>query len=327
MLKTPYFINIIFLSIASVIVSSCSSSGPPVQGVCKSCKPYYVRDSWHYPQKHYGYDEVGLASWYGPGFHGKPKPHGEIYNQFEMTAAHKTLPIPTIALVENLQTGAKTKVLIDDRGPFVYEGRIIDLSVAAAKEIGTYKKGTGKVRVTALHKESDRFARHLAQYRRAKCPNGRRWVKIFQDDIAGHHADLKSSVYRTEQHTPLREPRKKIYHQAVYKKPVQPYLNEPSLEDTLNEAQLIPTRTPNLKKKMKKIQEPQIVTVNQIEEDPLDYIDSDYKIKAVSEPIFNKNDTKKIAARKIVKKVVLKKKSSVKRPSRAIVKKISHKKR
>ena len=172
MFKTPYFINIILIGIASIIVSACSSSGPPVQGVCKSCKPYYVRDSWHYPQKHYGYDEVGLASWYGPGFHGKPKPHGEIYNQFEMTAAHKTLPIPTIALVENLQTGAKTKVLIDDRGPFVYEGRIIDLSIAAAKEIGTYKKGTGKVRVTALHEESDRFARHLAQYKRAKCPNG-----------------------------------------------------------------------------------------------------------------------------------------------------------
>jgi len=286
-----------------------------------------VRDSWHYPQKHYGYDEVGLASWYGPGFHGKPKPHGEIYNQFEMTAAHKTLPIPTIALVENLQTGAKTKVLIDDRGPFVYEGRIIDLSVAAAKEIGTYKKGTGKVRVTALHKESDRFARHLAQYKRAKCPNGRRWVKIFQDDIAGHHSDLKSSIYHTEMHTPLREPRKKIYHQTVYKKSVQSYLKEPSLEETLDEVQLIPTHAPRAQKKVQKAKEFQVVTVNQIEEDPLDYVDTDYKIKTVSESIFHKKDVQKPSALKSVKKLILKKKSSVKRSSRAIVKKISHQKR
>lgn len=311
MFKTPYFINIILIGIASIIVSACSSSGPPVQGVCKSCKPYYVRDSWHYPQKHYGYDEVGLASWYGPGFHGKPKPHGEIYNQFEMTAAHKTLPIPTIALVENLQTGAKTKVLIDDRGPFVYEGRIIDLSIAAAKEIGTYKKGTGKVRVTALHEESDRFARHLAQYKRAKCPNGRRWVKIFQDDISGHHTDLRSSVYRTEIDSPLREPRKKIYHQTVYKKQVPSYLQNPSLEDTLDDVQLIPAHAP---KPQKKIQQHQIVRVNQITEDPLDYIDPDYKIKAVSEPIFHNKNVKKITARKTVKKVTVKKKEFFKRP-------------
>jgi len=286
-----------------------------------------VRDEWHYPQKHYGYDEVGLASWYGPGFHGKPKPHGEIYNQFEMTAAHKTLPIPTIALVENLQTGAKTKVLIDDRGPFVYEGRIIDLSVAAAKEIGVYKKGTAKVRVTALAAESDRFARHLAQYKRAKCPNGRRWVKIFQDDIAGHHNDLRSSVYHTENHTPLREPQKKIYQHTVYKQPSQPYLKQPSLEDTLNDVQLIPTHTQKQQRKTPQLKKLEVVTVNKINEDPLDYIDHNDKIKTVSKPIFNQNDMKKITVHEPIKKVLSQKKSSIKKQSRAIVKKINCKKR
>lgn len=326
MLKKHHFINILLAGIASIIISSCSSSsGPEVQGVCKSCNPYYVRDEWHYPQKHYGYDEVGLASWYGPRFHGKPKPHGELYNQFEMTAAHKTLPIPTIALVENLQTGAKTKVLIDDRGPFVYDGRIIDLSVAAAKEIGTYQKGIGKVRVTALAAESDRFARHLAQYKRAKCPNGRRWVKIFQDDIAGNHNDLRSSVYHTESHTPLRTPQKKIYHQTVYKQPAQPYLKQPSLEDTLNDVQLIPTHIQK-KTKKPKLEKLQVVTVNKITKDPLDFIDND-KIKDVSDPFFHKKDTKKAIAASPIKKVILQKKSSIKKPSRAIVKKINCKKR
>jgi rare lipoprotein A (peptidoglycan hydrolase) len=315
-----YYFNILLACITSIILSSCSSShGPSVQGVCKSCKPYYVRDEWHYPQKHYGYDEVGLASWYGPGFHGKPKPHGELYNQFEMTAAHKTLPIPTIVLVENLQTGAKTKVLIDDRGPFVYEGRIIDLSVAAAKEIGVYKKGTAKVRVTALAAESDRFARHLAQYKRAKCPKGRRWVKIFQDDIAGHHSDLRSSVYHTESHTPLREPQKKIFQSTVYK--------QPSLEGALNDAHSIPIRVQKPQGKIPQAQKVQVVTVHKIHEDPLDYVDPDNTIKTVSKPVFHEKGIKKIAGHKPVKKDVVKKKSSVKKQSRAIVKKIHCKKR
>ncbi|CAO5679778.1 MAG: Endolytic peptidoglycan transglycosylase RlpA [Holosporales bacterium] len=174
-----------------LFLGGCSDK-TEVTGVCKSCKPYYVRGEWHYPQKHYDYDEIGLASWYGPGFHGKPKPHGELYNQFEMTAAHKTLPIPTICRVTNIETGQSTKVLVDDRGPFVYEGRIIDLSIAAAKAVGVYKKGTAHVRVTALQEESNRFAKHLAQYKRAKCPKGRRWVKIFQEDLANSPEDLKS---------------------------------------------------------------------------------------------------------------------------------------
>lgn len=173
------------------ILGGCSDK-TEVTGVCKSCKPYYVRGEWHYPQTHYDYDEIGIASWYGPGFHGKPKPHGEPYDQFEMTAAHKTLPIPTICRVTNIETGQSTKVLVDDRGPFVYDGRIIDLSIAAAKAIGVYKKGTANVRVTALTEESDRFSKHLAQYRRAKCPKGRRWVKIFQEDLTNDSSDLKS---------------------------------------------------------------------------------------------------------------------------------------
>ena len=183
------------LCILAVLLSGCSSP-QKVSGVCKSCKPYYVRDEWHYPQEHYDYDEIGLASWYGPKFHGKPKAHGEIYNQFEMTAAHKTLPIPTIAKVTNLDTGKNIEVLIDDRGPYVYKGRIIDLSFAAAKELGVYKKGTAKVRVTALEEKSRRFSDHLTAYKKAKCPKGRRWINVYHDEITQGKMELAPTIYK-----------------------------------------------------------------------------------------------------------------------------------
>ncbi|CAO5680146.1 MAG: Endolytic peptidoglycan transglycosylase RlpA [Holosporales bacterium] len=237
--NTSFFLTVSSFCVA-LILSSCSSdSSSSVTGVCKSCKPYFVRGEWHTPQKHYDYDEVGLASWYGPGFHGKPKPHGEPFDQFEMTAAHKTLPIPTIVKVTNLENGKSTKVLIDDRGPFVYEGRIIDLSIAAAKEIGVYKKGTAQVRVTALAKESDQFANHLKQYRNARCPNGRRWVKIFQQDLANDDLDLKPTVHTggdcgfANHHTA----QKLVYQQPQPPKPVQTFT--PQARRTDNQANIV----------------------------------------------------------------------------------------
>lgn len=91
--------------------------------------------------------EVGTASWYGPGFQGKKTASGERFNQNELTAAHPTLPIGSKAEVKNLETGKAVEVEINDRGPFV-KGRDIDLSRAAAKEVGlTKKKGTAKVAI------------------------------------------------------------------------------------------------------------------------------------------------------------------------------------
>jgi len=90
------------------------------------------------------YYEVGIASWYGPGFHGKRTANGEIYDMFAMTAAHKTLPFGTIVKVVDLDTGRSVIVRINDRGPFI-KGRIIDLSYAAALKLGMVKKGLAKV--------------------------------------------------------------------------------------------------------------------------------------------------------------------------------------
>jgi rare lipoprotein A len=147
-----------------------------------------VRGSWHYPQTYYEYDEEGLASWYGPGFHGKPKPYGEPFDQHALTAAHKTLPLPSIVKVTNLENGRSAIILIDDRGPFVYDGRIIDLSIASAKAVGSYTKGIARVHVQTLVSESKALAKHLARYGPSgRDPSGRTWRQVYDQDIAGKY--------------------------------------------------------------------------------------------------------------------------------------------
>lgn len=93
--------------------------------------------------------QTGVASWYGPGFHGKRTSNGEIYNQYELTAAHPTLPLGTRVMVTNMSTRQSVEVRVNDRGPFV-GGRVIDLSYAAARTIGVYEPGTAQVRVEVL---------------------------------------------------------------------------------------------------------------------------------------------------------------------------------
>lgn len=104
---------------------------------------YYVLKSYHY------YDEVGIASWYGTKFHARRTSSGEPYNMLSMTAAHKTLPLPTYVQVTNLKNHRKVIVKVNDRGPFA-EGRIIDLSYVAAKKLGITGHGTALVRVHAI---------------------------------------------------------------------------------------------------------------------------------------------------------------------------------
>ena len=93
--------------------------------------------------------EVGMASWYGPPYHNRKAADGSIYDQNAMTAAHRTLPMGTVVRVTNLSNGQSVMVRITDRGPFI-DGRIIDLSLAAAKLLDVYRPGTAKVRVEAF---------------------------------------------------------------------------------------------------------------------------------------------------------------------------------
>jgi rare lipoprotein A len=93
--------------------------------------------------------QSGIASWYGPGFHGRPTASGDIYNQYDLTAAHQTLPLGTKVMVTNLDNGSSAEVVINDRGPFA-KGRIIDLSYAAARMLGMIGPGTIPVRIEVI---------------------------------------------------------------------------------------------------------------------------------------------------------------------------------
>lgn len=113
-------------------------------------RPYQIDGKTYYPlPSAEGYTETGIASWYGNPFHGHKTSNGEVYNMYDWTAAHKTLPMNTRLLVENLDNGRSTTVRINDRGPFVGD-RIIDLSYNVARDLGVMKKGTAHVRITAL---------------------------------------------------------------------------------------------------------------------------------------------------------------------------------
>lgn len=123
---------------------------------------YRVRGETYVPRYQPDYDEEGMASWYGPGFHGKKTANGEIYNQHDMTAAHTTLPLPSIVKVTYLKTGKSTYARVNDRGPFAHS-RIIDLSQAVAEEIGLRRDGIGKVRVQYMPEESFKFVEMITR--------------------------------------------------------------------------------------------------------------------------------------------------------------------
>lgn len=135
--------------------SICKAKVAP--GPKKVGKPYVVGGVKYYPiSSADGFSETGIASWYGPGFHGKLTANGEKYNQKAMTAAHKTLPLPTYVRVENLENGKEIIVRVNDRGPFS-KGRIIDLTEEGARRIDMLKKGTAKVRISVLSEDENCF--------------------------------------------------------------------------------------------------------------------------------------------------------------------------
>ena len=126
--------------------------------------PYEVRGIWYYPERNLSYDETGIASWYGKEFAGKPTANGEIFDPAVVSAAHKTLPMPSAVRVTNLENGRAMVIRVNDRGPFV-AGRIIDLSREAARLLGFQKNGVARVRVQILAEESLRLEREAKQGR------------------------------------------------------------------------------------------------------------------------------------------------------------------
>lgn len=126
-------------------------------GVYKIGQPYQIDGTWYYPAEQWDYDETGIASWYGEAFHGKYTANNEVFDLNGLTAAHRTLPMPSVVEVTNLENGRTLNVRVNDRGPFA-RGRIIDLSRRAAQLLGFEGSGTAKVRVRILVPESIQVA-------------------------------------------------------------------------------------------------------------------------------------------------------------------------
>jgi rare lipoprotein A len=119
---------------------------PPAQSEYKVGKPYQVGGVWYVPREQPNYDQTGVASWYGEQFHMKATANGETFDMATVSAAHTTLPLPSMVEVTNLDNGRKLVVRVNDRGPFVGD-RIIDLSREAARQLGYERQGLARVRV------------------------------------------------------------------------------------------------------------------------------------------------------------------------------------
>lgn len=123
--------------------STIGRDGKPLRG---TEKPYQIRGVWYYPHEDKDYNVVGVGSWYGEQFHNRRTANGEIFDMDIPSAAHKTLPLPSLVEVTNLDNGRKMIVRVNDRGPFI-DDRVIDLSKAAADQLGYRKNGLARVRV------------------------------------------------------------------------------------------------------------------------------------------------------------------------------------
>lgn len=140
-------------------LSACGSSpggkatATAQRGTYKVGNPYKIDGVLYTPKEEFTHVETGVASWYGPGFHGKSTANGERYDQADRTAAHRTLQMPSIVRVTNLSNGLSTVVRINDRGPYA-SNRVIDLSRTAAQELDVVRNGTARVRIEQLQAES-----------------------------------------------------------------------------------------------------------------------------------------------------------------------------
>jgi rare lipoprotein A (peptidoglycan hydrolase) len=129
---------------------------PKYDGIFKIGKPYTAFDITYTPQNYETFEEIGIASWYGKDFHGKKTANGETYNLGDLTAAHPTLPLPSMIKITNLDNNKSQVVRVNDRGPFA-KNRIIDVSEKTAEILDFKNKGTTQVKVELLREETDRM--------------------------------------------------------------------------------------------------------------------------------------------------------------------------
>jgi rare lipoprotein A len=201
---------------------------PPQSGLYKVGKPYQVGGIWYMPQEDFGYVETGVASWYGPNFHGEYTANGETYDMHGLTAAHRTLQMPSVVRVTNLENGRWVIVRINDRGPFARE-RIIDLSRAAAEAIDMTGRGTAQVRVEILPEES----RQVAEMARA----GVDVAKL--DEFVATRAQLQPGETQLASRTAARP----VTPPLIYEMPPREPTTDVAMRQVAAVAQDMPART------------------------------------------------------------------------------------
>lgn len=142
-------LSITALSMLLLTLAACSSTPPEPSGTYKLGDPYQIGGRWYYPSFDPAYDRVGIASWYGDEFHGRATANGEVFDKNQLTAAHPTMPLPSIVQVTNLANDQTAYLRVNDRGPFIGD-RLIDVSQAGARALGFEHQGTASVRVRFL---------------------------------------------------------------------------------------------------------------------------------------------------------------------------------
>lgn len=177
-IQNKFAVSLIISLISCLMISGCKSRKSIMQfhkelskedpshiqyrGTYKVGKEYTIKNVKYTPKVNRYYDEVGIACWYGSkdNFHGKRTANGDIFEKNVLSAAHRTLPLPSLVKVTNLSNRKSLIVRVNDRGPYV-KGRIIDISEQAAKILGFKNQGLAKVRIQYLHKETQEFLKNI----------------------------------------------------------------------------------------------------------------------------------------------------------------------
>ena len=183
------FIAILFLlfCLSACKSTKCANSyDQNYKGSVKVGDPYSVKDVTYIPKLDIHYNQVGLASWYGHKFHCLKTANGEFFNKHQLSAAHKTLPMPSVARVTNLANNRSVEVIINDRGPFI-KGRIIDVSENAAVALGMKHHGVATVRVEFLPEETNQLMAKIAANK-----------KIYYDKKPKHKYEIMVEQYSFE---------------------------------------------------------------------------------------------------------------------------------
>lgn len=176
-------IQTLILSSCKLMPRSCKNTyDESYNGSVKVGNPYSVKNKTYKPQVDYHYDEIGTASWYGDDFHCKKTANGEYFNKHQLSAAHKSLPLPSVVKVTNLENNRSVKVVINDRGPFS-KNRIIDLSEKAASGLGMKAKGLATVRVQFLPQETNELMTKIASKKKIYYKSGSKQKPISKFEI------------------------------------------------------------------------------------------------------------------------------------------------